>query len=94
MNTDPELKYVVDVMIEGRARYYASVEMTREQYEEWCERVDDAHGFEAEQVAEELLDKTGVDVMRDIDVSSLRVEDFNSETLEAQRKAERIGGAA
>ena len=69
-------KIKVEVMVEGRVRWACDVEMTREEYEAWCDRIDNARGYEEGQAAEELLDLGGVDVYRDMDVDSMRVEDF------------------
>lgn len=69
-------KIKVEVMVEGRARWACEVEMTRDEYTAWCERIDNARGYKETEAAEELLDLGKVDIGRDIDIDSMRVEDF------------------
>lgn len=66
----------VDVMVEGRVRWTAEVEMTTAEYENWCERIDSARGMKQTETAEELLEIARVDIARDMDITEMRVEDF------------------
>ena len=69
-------KVKVEVMVEGRCRWTAEVEMTAVEYAEWCERIAFARGMEETDAAEELLDLANVDIARDMDITEMRVEDF------------------
>lgn len=82
MNT----KYKVNVSIEGRCRFGGTVEMTKEQYELWCERIDSVMPpSEREELAWELIESCGLDT-RNPDIDDLEVEDFISSTLEKMKR--------
>jgi len=66
----------VDVSVEGRVNWRGTATMTRDQYDEWCDTIDSARGYEAEEVTEEVLQLAGIDLMRDMDIDDLRVADF------------------
>lgn len=68
-------KVQVRVSIRGEARWVGEVEMSRAEYEEWCERIDDARGHEQDRVANEVMDRARID-FRDVDVDDLEVDDF------------------
>lgn len=51
-------------------------EMTREEYDQWCERLNNARGgWENENAADELMMLAEVDIS-DGDIDDLEVEDF------------------
>lgn len=66
----------VELSVEGRIRWQGTVTLTPAEYTEWCERIDSARGCEQERVSEELMDLARIDVMRDMDIESMRVDDF------------------
>ncbi len=70
-------KIKVEVMVEGCARWTCEVEMTRDEYISWCDRIDSARGHKQTEAAEELID-LGKVAGRDIgiDIAWMRVEDF------------------
>lgn len=69
-------KIKVQVMLEARMHCEFECEMTRKQYDEYCERIDNARGFEEESVADDVLDLAGIDIYRNGEIERLRVEDF------------------
>lgn len=75
-----KLKVTFEVI--ARLRVGGECEMTREEYEQWCARIDDARGgWEHEKVADELMMLAGVDIAEG-DIDDLEVDDFAApETL-------------
>ncbi|MCP1316400.1 hypothetical protein [Halomonas sp. 707B3] len=69
-------KRVVQFSIQARATLMGEVELTEEEYDEWCSKIDSAKGFEREQVAEELAFLAGID-WRDADLSDDEVDEFD-----------------
>lgn len=53
------------------------VEMSRQRYEEFCERIDSASGFEGERIADELFEVADLD-WRFGDLSNQEVQEFES----------------
>lgn len=68
----------VTVMIEARITAHGRATMTRARYDELCSRLDDRsiRGFRAEELAEEIAEECGVDIVRDGDISGFEVSDF------------------
>jgi hypothetical protein len=69
-------KLKVKISVEAKIRAYGECEMTREEYDKWCERVDSARGgWERETVAEELMMEAKMDIT-DGSIEDLEIEDF------------------
>lgn len=69
-------KINVNVNITGRFSIVGEAEMTREQYEAYCERIDAAsRPYEREKMAEELADFFRLDFING-DIDDLEVDDF------------------
>ena len=68
----------VKVMVSVRATIECGgeVEMSREKFEEMCERIDSAKGFERERVADEIFEAADLD-WRFGDILDPEVEDFD-----------------
>lgn len=69
-------KIKVQISFTAQIETGATIEMTREEYNEWCERIDNARGYEQQRVAEDLMSKADVDFFPHGDISRVEVEDF------------------
>jgi hypothetical protein len=77
-------KIRVQVEIKETVRYGAYIEITREEYDEWCERIDNARGFKREDLASEMMDFANID-HRHGDYSDSEIEEFCE--IEAEQAA-------
>jgi hypothetical protein len=69
-------KVTVTIAVEAKMRTSGECEMTREEYEQWCDRVDNARGgWEHEKVAEELMMLAKFDIA-DGDLVGIEVEEI------------------
>lgn len=68
-------KIKVDVSIRYVATLRGQVEMTRAAYDAYCEEIDAARGWEAERVAEDIMDVAGL-TFNDADYSDAEVDEF------------------
>ena len=69
-------KKVVVVQLQETITYNAEVEMTEDEYNEWCDKIDNARGFQREVVAQDLFDTCRINRMTDGDVTDTSIEDF------------------
>ena len=69
-------KRAVSFTIQARYQVGGEVEMTEEEFAQWCERIDNARGFERERVAQDLMDFAGLDY-RDGDVDDDEIDEFD-----------------
>lgn len=69
-------KKVVVVQLQETITYNAEVEMTEDEYNEWCDKIDNARGFHREAVAQDLFDTCRINRMTDGDVTDTSIEDF------------------
>lgn len=73
---DYDPKKTVKVQITERVSYIAEVEMTKSEYKGWCDRIDNARGWEKESVGEELLGICRLNRAMDGDYHDTEIEDF------------------
>lgn len=69
-------KIAVEITFRARGECRVHVEMTRAEYADWCDRIDEAGWSEREDLAEELAAEVGADLSRDTELTDLEVEDF------------------
>lgn len=69
-------KRKVRFTVQARYQLHGEAEMTEAEFEEWCQRIDGARGFDRERVADDLIELCGLD-RRDGDLDDEEVEDFD-----------------
>lgn len=68
-------KIKVRFTVKEEINHVGTVEMTRKEYDEWCDRIDNARGFHRQEVADELMDLANV--RREFgDCTDAEVDDF------------------
>lgn len=75
-HVDYDPKKTVKVQITEKITYLAEVEMTESEYREWCNKIDDARGWDTENVAQDLMDVFRLNRTMDGDYHDTKVEDF------------------
>jgi hypothetical protein len=66
----------VKVTIKSTINYFGELTMTKEEYEELCDRIDNSRGFAREKIANDLIEKIGLDLADPSDWGTLDIEDF------------------
>jgi hypothetical protein len=61
----------------AKVRYDGELEVTSEQYDEWCSRIDSAKGFRREDVAQDLLTAAGMSTGDPSDWDDFEVDVFD-----------------
>jgi hypothetical protein len=69
----------VKVEVVGTVRYMGELTMTKKEYKAWCDRVDGAHGLERDRVANDLIEKFGLQLADPSDWGELEVDTFESQ---------------
>lgn len=64
--------------VTARVRYDGEMEMTQEQYDDWCKRIDSAKGFQRENVAQDLLDVSRMGTADPTDWDDFEVDTFET----------------
>lgn len=75
-HVDYDPKKTVKIGITEKISYIAEVEMTEQEYKDWCNKIDSARGWNREEVAQELMELCHLNRTMDGDVSDAEVDDF------------------
>jgi hypothetical protein len=84
-HVDYDPKKIVKVQITEKVTYLSEVEMTESEYKDWCDRIDNASGWEKESVGEELMDLCRLSRVMDGDYHDTQVEDFICKEFEENK---------
>lgn len=72
-------KIKVRFSVTEEVRHSGTVEMTRAEYEEWCDRIDSARGFRRQEAADDLIDLANLD-RRNAFATDAEIDDFDEVT--------------
>lgn len=75
-------KITVNIDFTARYQVSGSTEMTKADYAQWCSKIDNAKGFEREEVAKELIHELGIRLERDGELDEFEVEDFSAPAID------------
>lgn len=75
----------VKIGITEKISYVAEVEMTEQEYKEWCSKIDSARGWIRADVAQELMELCQLNRTMDGDVSDTEIDDFFCQDFEKSK---------
>lgn len=68
----------VKVQVRGTVSYMGELTMSKAKYQEWCDKIDAAKGFHRDTVANELVEKIGLDLADPSDWGEMEVDTFEA----------------